>query len=118
MGPREKKHIYACLASAQRVADAYTKAFDGKPKDDALIYVDVTVAAAGTVTVYLECSPDDGVTWHRDATNLATAALGAVASTVTALKGPFGSKCRIYADVSAGGDLTFSVDLELCRRGA
>jgi len=114
---RLKKHVEVAFPSAARTASANSSGFDGEPYDHAILYVDITSYTSGTFTFYLECSPDNGTTWHRLAAGGETAALAAVASTATKMAAPIGKFLRVAAVGATTPIATFSCDLELIREG-
>jgi len=114
--PRLKKVAHAALASAQRTGDANSALFDAEPYDHAVLLVDITVAASGSMVVYLETS-DDKSNWYRFEAGGETGTLNSTGKTATKITGPVGKYVRVAADLAGATDLTFSADLILEREG-
>ena len=115
---RHKKLTYAAvIPSAQRLTaggNYNTGILDGEPYDHAIMYVNCTARVSGSVTIYLQGSPDDGTTWYTGLGNSGT--INAATTKAVKITAPISKVLRLSAQHAASTDITYSVSLELVKQ--
>ena len=125
---RKKKVVHSAFASSASHSDAdKSPAIPADGYDDALLYFNISAwSGVGGVNLTLEASPDDGTTWHTMSVGDGTAYsdmfyqsgyISSVGARCYRIRGPFGPLVRVAIAIILAPTVTFSVDLELTKRG-
>ena len=71
---RTKKVMHLCVSAA--TAPFNGGAHDGEPYDELMLFFQVVAFTSGTLTPFIDGSPDNGVTWFRFHTGTGRTATG------------------------------------------
>ena len=117
MASYRKKQISPTFTVASTSTSGSTADFSCSQFDDVLFHVNVTAVTAGSVTLSLQTSPDEGATWYPLLETLGKVdAISAAAAWTIGARAPIGQRVRLVYTI-ATGPVAFTAIAEGSKRG-